>query len=137
MGKSKTSPTQRTIQRLRGQGCICGVVERWNPYAGPINPKTGNPSGIRQDLFKFNDVICLTGGAIIGIQCCAGSGHAAHRHKILANEVAPRWLASGGRIEIWSWSKTKVKRGGVAVRWTPRVELITADDFKEPDDDTF
>jgi len=116
------SPTSRTLRTLKQQGAIAGVVERFNQFAGP--------HGIRQDLFGFIDLIALEPArGIIGVQCCARSGHAAHRTKILENEIAPEWLATGGRIEIWSWAKQKVKRGGKAERWTPKVEEITAASF--------
>ena len=124
MTKSKTSPTQRTLRELRGMGRMSGIVERFNAHAGPF--------GIRQDLFGFIDVIsCDPERGIIGVQCCAGSGHAAHRRKILeeCHQEALDWLRCRGRIEIWSWSKKKVKRGGKAMRWFPRVEEITAADL--------
>lgn len=122
MAKSKLSPTARTIRSLRAEGTICAVVEKWNQFAGP--------HGVRQDLFGFLDVIALVPDrGIVGVQCCARSGHAAHRTKILENEVAPEWLACGGEIEIWSWAKQKVKRGGKLERWMPKVEHITEESF--------
>ena|SRR3990167_11245130 len=123
MPKSSTSPTSRTLRTLKQQGTICGVVERFNAFAGPF--------GIRQDLFGFIDLIALDPErGIIGVQCCAGGGHATHRTKILENEIAPEWLETGGKIEIWSWSKRKLKRGGKAMRWIPRVEEITLKDYE-------
>ncbi len=93
------------MQALRNQGVECGVVERWNQYAGP--------HGVRQDLFGFVDVVALyPGDCIVAVQCCARSGHAAHRTKILENDTAPQWIRSGGRIELWSWAKQKLKPGG-------------------------
>src|SRR5262245_6103902 len=122
MAKSSLSPTQRTLRALRNEGAICGIVERFNQHVGP--------HGIRQDLFGFIDAIALVPGkGIVGIQCCARSGHAAHRTKICENEIAPEWLKQGGRIEIWSWGKQKLKRGGKAERWTPKVEFITEEFF--------
>ena len=113
------SPTQRTLRVLRQQGAICGITEHWNYYVG-----------IRQDLFGFIDLIALTSDrGIVGMQCCARSGHAAHRKKILENEVAPEWIKSGGKIEIWSWAKQKLERGGKAERWMAKVEEITSDNF--------
>jgi len=112
------SPIQRTLRELRQRGCICGIVERFNQYAGAF--------GIRQDLFGFIDLIALyPDKGIVGVQCCARSGHAAHRTKILENEVAPEWIKAGGTIEIWSWGKQKLKRGGKAMRWFPKIETIT------------
>ena len=112
------SSIQKTLRQLRQQGSICGIVEHFNQYAR-----------IRQDLFGFIDIVALLPDrGIVAIQCCT-TDHASHKAKILANEVAPEWLKSGGKIEIWSWRKLKIKRGGVAMRWTPRVEEITKEDF--------
>jgi hypothetical protein len=109
------------MRALRSEGTLCAIVEKFNHHVGP--------HGIRQDTFGFVDVLALSPTGIIGVQCCAGSGHAAHREKILANEVAPEWLKSRGRIQLWSWSKRKVKRGGKRELWMPRVEEFTAEDF--------
>ena len=111
------SPTQRTLRQLRQEGRICGIVERFNRFGGEF--------GIRQDLFNFIDLIALDPKeGIIGVQCCGRSGHAEHRKKILENEIVPEWLKSGGSIEIWSWGKQKIKRGGKAERWMPKIEKI-------------
>jgi len=110
---AKTSPTQRTLKVLRGEGCVCGIVEKWNQFAM-----------IRQDLFGFIDLVALRGNKIVGVQCCAGSGHADHRRKILAEPRHRAWLAAGGEIELRSWRKIKVTRGGKAERWAERVEYI-------------
>ena len=121
---SRISPTQRTLRELRSLGRVCGIVERFNQHAGPF--------GVRQDLFGFIDVISLdVERGIVGVQCCAGSGHAAHMRKILeeCTQEAMEWLRCGGRIELWSWSKRKLKRGGKAERWCPRVDEITLDLF--------
>lgn len=92
-----------------------------------------NPfSGKRKDLFGFIDLVALDPDrGTIGIQVTSGSNHAARRKKILTDcrEAALMWLRCNNLIEIWSWSKRKVKRGGKAVRWTPRVEQITLESF--------
>ena len=125
---AKTTSVQRTMRQLRQEGHICAVVERWLAYAA--SPTGQGPPGIRQDLFGFLDIISLAPDAIVGIQCTTGSGHPQHKAKILANEIAPEWLKSGGRIQIWTWRKLLVKRGGKAMRWTPRIEEITLEDFR-------
>jgi hypothetical protein len=99
---------------------MCDVCEKWIPWAGK--------HGVRKDLFSFIDLIALDPSrGIIGVQCCSRSGHAAHRRKILeeCTELAMEWLKCGGKVEIWSWAKQVVKRGGKAMRWTPKVEEIT------------
>jgi len=118
------SPTQRTLRELRNQGRICGIVERFNQYVGP--------HGIRQDLFGFIDLIALCPErGIIGVQCCGQTGHKSHLVKITEErtEEALAWLECGGKIELWSWRKVKLKRGGKALRWQPRIEEITREHF--------
>jgi len=110
---------------LRHEGTTCAVVERWNQHAGP--------HGVRQDLFGFIDIIALAPGrGVVGIQCCARSGHAAHRRKIVEDctELAMEWLRCGGDIQIWSWAKQKVKRGGKAEKWMPKAETVGIDWFE-------
>lgn len=112
---------QRTIRALRNQGAICDIAEKWNPHVGP--------HGVRQDLFGFIDLIVLSPNTIKGVQCCSGSAYGKHLTKILDNEVAPEWLKSGGKIEIWAWRKVKKKRGGKLMLWQPRIKEITLLDF--------
>src|SRR3990167_540279 len=117
MSKFNLSPTARTLRFLKQKGIICDVVERFNPYIGKF--------GARIDTFHFIDVLALDPiKGIVAVQCCGQTGHAEHKRKILENEIAPEWIKSGGKIELWSWSKRKLKRGGKAIRWTPKVEEI-------------
>ena len=118
-----TTPTQRTIRALRDQGRRCDIVERFIAQAGPY--------GVRKDLFGIIDIIALDPErGIVGIQSC-GEAFAAHERKILEEgwEAAVDWLKSGGKLELWGWRKLLVKRGGKAVRWTPRIREFTLADF--------
>ena len=110
-----TTPTQRTMKALRDKGYKTGIVERWIMGAR-----------VRKDLFGFIDGIAIRDKEILGWQACAGSGLAAHVTKIreTCKLEAQAWLEAGGKIEVWGWSKYKVKRGGKAVRWFPRVIKI-------------
>jgi len=83
----------------------------------------------RVDTFNFIDIIAIDTNCIVAIQACTGSGHAEHKRKIIANEYAKAWLGTGNKIELWSWSKRKVKRGGKQERWVGRVENITINNF--------
>jgi len=121
------SPTQRTLRALRQEGYICGIAERFNPYAGVMLP-TGKRSGIRQDLFGFIDIIAIKPIGICGIQSC-GQSFAEHNRKILSNEYAPEWLKAGGSIELWGWRKVKYKRGGKRMIWKPRIKVYSYKDF--------
>jgi len=118
------SPTQRTLKLLREKGCKATVVERWLQYAGKF--------GKRQDMFGIIDVLAITPGSTVGIQCCSGST-AEHYRKIIGekNQEAYDWLSNPGRgLEIWAWRKLKKKRGGKAIIWKPKITKITLEDLE-------
>ena len=119
-----TSATQRTIRELKNMGRKCAVVERWNPHVGDF--------GIRQDLFGIVDVLALDPErGFVGVQCCA-SGFADHYRKMTEDnaQASLDWLETpGGYIEVWYWRKIKVKKGGKAMVWRPRIKEITREDI--------
>lgn len=120
------TPTQRTIRELKNNGRKCAIVEKWNPHVGP--------HGIRQDLWGIIDVLALDPEqGVIGIQCCAGSGFSAHWRKITEERAQDTidWLQTPGtRLELWAWRKVKLKRGGKAEVWRPRVKEICVGDVE-------
>jgi hypothetical protein len=134
-----TSPTQRSLARLRKDGWTAGVVERFNQHVGP--------HGIRQDFCGGIDLIAFRGeraeegvlsirinpGEILGVQCCAASGLAAHRTKLLAEPRMREWVAAGGRLVIQSWGTLacvkKDGKKGKARRWTCREVELRLEDF--------
>lgn len=130
------SSVQRTLQAMRQQGRICGIVERFNAHVGPY--------GIRQDLFGIIDIIALDPErGVIGIQAC-GQDFAAHERKITEEKAQESidWLetrtyciscgelADATALELWGWRKLKLRPGAKAMRWKPRVRIFTLDDFK-------
>ena len=119
------SPTQRTIRELKNQGRKCAIVEKWNTFVGP--------HGIRQDLFGIIDVLALDPvRGFVGVQSC-GQDFAAHERKLLEEraEECIDWLSTpGGALELWGWRKVKVKRGGKALRWQPRIREFVLTDFE-------
>ena len=118
------SPTQRTIRELRNQGRKCAIVERYNAFVGP--------HGVRQDLFGIIDVIALDPErGVVGVQSC-GQDFSAHERKFLEEraEECFDWLRTPGTaLELWGWRKVKLKRGGKAVRWQPRIRVFQLQDF--------
>jgi len=117
------TPTQRTLKAMREQGRLCGIVERFLQHASKF--------GIRQDLFGFIDIICIDPeDGIVAIQSC-GQGFSEHVKKLTEerNEAMFEWLKHAP-CELWGWRKVKLKRGGKAMRWKPRV----ADFVLEGDD---
>ncbi len=131
---SGTSPTSRSLKVLRAQGYTCGVVEKWNAHVG-----------IRQDFCGGIDVIAFRGQrdymgidretfftrpVVVGVQCCASSGLAAHRTKLLAELRMREWIAAGGRLVLHAWSKKGAK--GRRKLWTLTEEEIRIEHFDTP-----
>jgi len=118
------SNTSRTLEYIRRQGWIADIVERFNPYAGKF--------GQRKDMFGFGDIVAMGDGKIIAIQSC-GQDFTEHDKKITKDEiVAPlalKWVQNGGRLILMGWRKVKLKRGGKAKRWSPRIKEYTEVDF--------
>lgn len=122
------TPTQRTMRFLRDQGRRCAIVERFNVHAGP--------HGQRQDLFGIIDIIALDPQrGVVGVQSC-GSAFSAHKRKIMEEKYQEThdWLSTPGTVlELWGWRKVKVKRGGKAMIWKPRIIEITLRDLETYD----
>lgn len=118
----KTSPTQRTLKSLRDKGYHVDIAERWIP--NPMSPAGGN----RKDLFGFVDIVYL-GDTITAVQCTSGSNVSKRIEKIKTECVdrARQWLASGGRIEVWGW--TKYKKPIDRRYWRERIIEITVEDL--------
>ena len=118
------SNTSRTLEYIRSQGWVADKVEQFNAYTGKF--------GQRKDMFGFGDIVAMGENSIIAIQSC-GQSFAEHDRKITEDEtVAPNalmWLKNGGRLLLIGWRKVKLKRGGKAMRWTPRIKEYTVDDF--------
>ena len=118
------SNTSRTLEFIRSQGWIADKVEQFNPYAGKF--------GQRKDMFGFADIVAMGENSIIAIQSC-GQSFAEHDRKITQDEtVAPlalKWIESGGRLLLIGWRKVKLKRGGKAMRWSPRIKEYSIKDF--------
>ena len=116
------SNTSRTLSYIREQGWRAEKVEYWNSF-----------SKTRKDLFGFIDIVAMGEGKIIAIQSC-GSSFSAHDKKIREDErcgpLALNWMESGGRLILIGWRKVKLKRGGKAMRWEPRVKEYSVDDLK-------
>jgi len=110
---SKTTPMQRTLQIIKSKKLKYCIVEVWNQWARR-----------RIDLFNIIDILVLDGG-FLGIQVC-GTDYASHKKKIMVDEKenTMAWLNSGGRLEVWGWRQLKIKRGGKAKKWTPRISDV-------------
>lgn len=97
MAKTTKSPTQRTMAKLRIEGCeLVQIVEHWNGWGK-----------CRQDLFGFVDVLAIVNGVTVGIQVTTSSNMSARFSKIAGehSDVTQALLNAGWRIEIHGWRK--------------------------------
>jgi len=120
--------TQRTLAALKEQGALCGMVERFNQFGGPVIFKTingkrmGKHTGVRQDLFGIIDIIALYPDRqkVCGIQSC-GTAFSEHLKKIKESSYSPIWIKYAD-LELWGWRK--LKSG-----WAPRIHRFTKVDW--------
>jgi len=100
---SKTSPTQRSLKKLRDDGYIVAVVEKWVPsgpagFKGPI---------ITRDVWNFGDILaCKVGqiGATL-VQTTSGTHVAERLEKMRSIAEVGIWIAAGNRVVVHGWRK--------------------------------
>ena len=91
-----TSPTQLTLKKLRDQGYIAEVVEKY--------VRTGK-GGFRKDLFGFIDVLAIKPNEVLGVQATSRS-HVRNRcNKIAEAELVGNVRDANIKIEVWGWDK--------------------------------
>lgn len=91
---AKTSPTQRTLAKLRKDGYQAGVVEKWIPQTKR-----------RLDLFGAIDIVAVGHGHILGVQCTTASNQSSRIAKMRDEPRLTVWMENGGRLQCWGWSK--------------------------------
>ena len=99
------SPTQRSIKHLKEDGWLPAVVERWNPHAR-----------IRQDLYRFADVIAIKSGHRPKLIQITSSGWASRFTKVTEEPFALLCLQSGFDIEVHGWRKLKTNRNRFTIK---------------------
>ncbi len=109
-----SSPTARTLERLRRDGYLAQVVERWNPHAR-----------VRQDLYGVIDVLGINETSTIGVQATTMSGRSSHMKKLSESPAAVTWTRGPDRhLELWCWRKLKN-------RWRVHRTVFDVDDAQQ------
>lgn len=121
------TPTQRTLGALRDDGYMVGIVERF------ITAGRNRAFGNRVDLFGMFDLLAVCpfrdkpSERTIGVQVFT-TAWSEHEKKLITLQEEDgrvgKWMECGHGIELWGWRKLKVKRGGKAVRWTPKIKIV-------------
>lgn len=112
-----TSPTERSLERLRSHGWTCAIVEKWNAHAR-----------CKQDLFGFGDILCIRPGhQPLLVQTTTQSNAAARVAKIISEPRAKTWLLTASDIQVHGWAKRGAR--GKRKMWTVTERNVTLDDF--------
>jgi hypothetical protein len=89
-----SSPTARTLDKLRKEGWLAEVTEKWNHIT-----KT------RKDLWGFCDILAIRENEILAVQATSYSNVSARVKKIAEHENVDAVRKSGIGIEVWGWHK--------------------------------
>lgn len=89
-----SSPTQRSLKRLRDEGWTVWVVEYWNGFTRR-----------RVDLFNAFDLLAVRGEETMAIQTTSASNVSARVKKIEANEYVPVLRKAGWGLMCHGWDK--------------------------------
>lgn len=85
---------------------------------------SSNNGKFNHDLGGFIDVVLLDlkRQQTVGVQVCTEGDWCKRFRKMeaTAREGVEAWLTAGNLVEIQSWRRKKIVRGGVAVRWVLR-----------------
>ena len=94
---AKTSPTQRTLARLKKENCdLVEVTEKWCSW-----------SRRRKDLFGTIDILAIHKGDTIAIQVTSYSNIGARVKKITESPALPFLRDAGWTILVEGWKKEK------------------------------
>lgn len=117
-----SSPTSRTLERLREDGWTADVVERFNSFTKR-----------RNDFMGFADIVCChPEHGTIAIQATSGSNVSARLAKLKAEPRVAVWLLAGHghhAVEVWGWDLKPLRRGAKAKRWQVRRVQVTFQDI--------
>jgi len=94
-----TSPTQLSLKKLREEGYLVDVVERWIPGAN-----------IRKDLYGFGDLLCIKRKETLVVQTTTASNMAARCRKIADHENVGPVREAGWAIHVHGWHQDDKKK---------------------------
>ena len=98
-----TSPTQLSLKKLKADGYVCQITERWNAFAK-----------IRVDLFGFVDVLAIKENETLAVQTTSYSNISARVRKISEHDNVGAVRKAGWKIHVHGWHK-------VGSRWECKV----------------
>lgn len=89
------SPTQRSLAKLRREGWLVAIVEKYNAFIKR-----------RIDLWGFGDLLAIRGDQCLIVQTTSGAHVSERLTKIRFIPAAEEWIKSPNRkIVVHGWSK--------------------------------
>lgn len=107
-----TPATKKTMKWLKDNGYKAWIVEKWNPWVK-----------IRQDFAGICDIIAVGKGETICVQSCTTRVQE-RVDKMRASDNFHYLKQNGWKMLIVGWSKKKIKREGIAFRYTERTVYL-------------
>src|SRR3546814_1483966 len=83
------SPTARTLAKLRADGWLAWVVEKWIPQTRK-----------RSDLLGYIDILALRDGEVLAVQATSRSNVSSRVNKIAGHENVAAVRAAGWAIHV-------------------------------------
>lgn len=88
------SPTQLSLEKLRADGWLAEVVEKWIPGAN-----------IRKDLWGWTDIVALKDGQTLAVQTTSYSNISARVNKITESDTIAEVRKANWSVEVHGWRK--------------------------------
>jgi carbonic anhydrase len=88
------SPTQLSLEKLRADGWLAEVVEKWIPRAN-----------IRKDLWGWTDIVALKDGQTLAVQTTSYSNISARVNKITESDTIAEVRKANWSVEVHGWRK--------------------------------
>ena len=89
-----TSPTQLSLKKLRDEGDLVAITEKWNHFCK-----------IRQDMWGFCDLLAIKENEVLAVQTTSASNMSARASKIADSENVGMVRKAGIKIHIHGWIK--------------------------------
>jgi hypothetical protein len=102
-----SSPTQRSLKKLKDEGYVAEVVEKRIPH-----------TKITKDLYGFIDILAVGHGETLAVQTTTGSHVANRLTKINSSANLQPVKAAGWRVIVHGWAKRGAR--GKPKLWTCR-----------------
>lgn len=98
-----TSPTQLSLKKLRAEGYLVAITEKWNVFCK-----------IRQDMWGWCDLLAIKENEVLAVQTTSYTNISARVQKITNSDTLGMVRKSNIKVNVHGWRK-------VGSRWECKV----------------